>query len=61
MWKKEMEIWEMATCVKMPKRAPIVFLSLEGKAREAVFKLDIVALNSKDGMEKVYEKWQGMQ
>ena len=33
-----------------------MFLSLEGKAREAVLELDIAALNSKDGMEKVYEK-----
>ena len=46
----------MATCVEKAKRTPIVFLSLEGKAREAVLELDIVALNSKDGMEKVYEK-----
>ena len=46
----------MATCVEKAKRAPLVFLSQEGKAREAVFELDIAAFNSKDGMEKVYEK-----
>ena len=51
-----MQIWEMATCVKKAKQALILFLSQEGKAREAVLKLDIVALNSDDGMEKVYEK-----
>ena len=55
-WKKEMQIWEMAMCVKKAKRALIVFLSLERKAREAILELNIVALNSKDGMEKVYEK-----
>ena len=55
-WKKEMQIWEMVTCVKKAKRVLIVFLSLEGKAREAALELDIVALNSKDGMEKVFEK-----
>ena len=55
-WKKEMQIWEMATCVEKVKRALIMFLSLEGKAREAVLELDIAVLNSKDGMEKVYEK-----
>ena len=43
-------------CVKKEKRTPIVFLSLEKKAREAVLELDIVALNSEDGMEKVYGK-----
>ena len=42
--------------VEKAKRAPIVFLSFEGKAREAVLELDIAALNSEDGMEKVYEK-----
>ena len=51
-----MQIWEMATCVKKVKCALIVFLLLEGKAREAVLELDNTALNSKGGMEKVYEK-----
>ena len=55
-WKKEMQIWEMARCVKKAKWALIMFLSLEGRAREAVLDLDVVTLNSKDGMEKVYEK-----
>ena len=55
-WKKKMQIWEMATCVEKAKRAFIVLLSLERKAREAVLELDIAVLNSKDGMEKVYEK-----
>ena len=51
-----MQIWEMATCVKKAKWVPIVFPSPEGKARKAVLELDIAALNSEDGMEKVYEK-----
>ena len=51
-----MQIWEMAMCVEKVKRALIVFLSLEGKAREAVLELDIAALNSEDGMKKVSEK-----
>ena len=55
-WKKEMQIWDLATCVEKEKCAPIVFLSLEGKAREAVLELDIMVLNSEDRMEKVYEK-----
>ena len=55
-WKKEMQIWKMAMCVEKVKWALIVFLSLEVKARKAVLELDIVALNSEDEMEKVYEK-----
>ena len=51
-----MQIWEMAMCVEKAKCAPIVFLSLEGKAREAVLELDIAAPNFEDGMEKVYKK-----
>ena len=34
----------------------IVFLSLEGKAREAVLELDSAVLNSEDGMKNLYEK-----
>ena len=55
-WKKEMQMWEIATCVEQAKQALTVFLSQKGKAREAVLELNIVALNSEDGMEKVYEK-----
>ena len=55
-WKKEMQIWEVAMCVEKEKRALIVFLSMEGKAREAVLELDIASLNSEDEKEKVYEK-----
>ena len=47
---------EMATCVDKAKQTLIAFLSMEGKAREAVLELNIVALNPKDGMEKFYEK-----
>ena len=38
------------------KRALIVFLSLKGKAREAILELDTVVLNSEDEMKKLYEK-----
>ena len=55
-WKKEMQIWEMVTSLDKTKRAPIVFSSLEGKAREAILELDTVLLNSEDGMKNLYEK-----
>ena len=41
-WKKEMQIWEMATSLDKTERASIVFLSLEGKTREAILELDTV-------------------
>ena len=56
-WKKEMQTWERAMCVKKAKHALIVFLSQEGKAREAVLVLDIAILNSEDGLEKMQEKF----
>ena len=55
-WKKEMQIWELVTSLYKTKRAPIVFLSLKGKAREAILELDIAVLNSEDGMKNLYEK-----
>ena len=48
--------WELATSMDKTKRALMVFLSLEGTAREAVLELDTAVLNSEDGMKKLYEK-----
>ena len=53
---KKIQIWELATSLDKTKRALIVFLSLEGKAREAVLELDTEVLNSEDGMKNLYEK-----
>ena len=55
-WRKEMKIWELVTSLDKTKRALLVFLSLEGTAREAVLELDTAVLNSEDGMKKLYEK-----
>ena len=55
-WKKEMKIWELVTSLDKTKRALMVILSLEGKAREAVLELDTAVLNSEDGIKKLYEK-----
>jgi hypothetical protein len=38
-WKKEIEIWQLATEVKKEKPAAMIFLSLKGKSREAVLEL----------------------
>ena len=55
-WKKEMQVWELATILENHRWAPVVLLSLVGKAREAVLELDIATLNADDGMEKLYQK-----
>ena len=48
--------WELATSLDIPRRAPVVFLSLEGKASEAASELNIATLNVDDDMKKLYEK-----
>ena len=50
-WRKEMKIWELVISLDKSKRALMMFLSLEGIAKEAVLELD-----SEDGMKKLYEK-----
>ena len=55
-WRKEMEIWEMATNVPPKKRAPTVFLGLTGKAREAILEMELSLLNTDDGLNHLYEK-----
>ena len=52
-WGKEMKIRELVTSLDKAKRAFMVLLSLEGKAREAVLELDTAVLNSEDGMKKL--------
>ena len=47
-WKKEMQVWELATTLENHRRAPIVLLS--------VLELDIATLNADDGIEKLYQK-----
>ena len=56
MWKKEMILWEMSTNLDKKKRAPTIFLTLEGKAREAILEMDPNLLNKDDGMEQLYAK-----
>ena len=51
-----MVLWEMATSVDKKKMAPTVFLTLTGKAREAVLEMNADELNAEDGMTKLYAK-----
>ena len=55
-WRKEMVLWEMATNVEKKKMAPTVFLTLTGKAREAVLEMEAATLNENDGLEKLFTK-----
>ena len=55
-----MTLWEMATNFVAKKRAPTVYLSLAGKARDAVLDIDPSELNAEDGMSKIYQKLDGL-
>ena len=51
-----MKFWEHATNVALKKRAATVFLTLQGKAREAILEIDPDSLNVDTGMALLYEK-----
>ena len=55
-WRKEMVLWQMATNVEKKKMAPTVFLTLTGKAREAVLEMEAAQLNEDDGLTKLFTK-----
>ena len=55
-WRKEMKFWEQTTNVKAAQRASVVFLSLTGKAREAVLEMEPEDLNVETGLTLLYAK-----
>ena len=63
-WKKEVSIWKLATDVKKERQAAMIFLSLEGKSREAVLELDENVIGAEDGsgvqavMDKLDTLWK---
>ena len=55
-WLKEVKIWQCFTDISVDKQAPAIFLTLEGKAREAVLELEIEKLNSNTGVANLIKK-----
>ena len=55
-WRKEMVFWEHATNVDKKKRVATIFMTLTGKAREAILELSPRDLNEEDGLSKLYNK-----
>ena len=55
-----MKFWELATNISAKKRAAVVFLTLTGKAREAVLEVDPEQFDADDGLTKLYEKLDGL-
>ena len=55
-WLKEIKIWQAFTDLADIKQGPAIFLTLEGRAREAVLELEIAKISSKDGVNNIIEK-----
>ena len=48
-WKKEIAVWEAFTDLEASRRAPAIFLTLEGQARDAVIEMEISEMKHADG------------
>ena len=55
-WKNDLEIWETFTDLSKSKQGPAVYLSLTGKAREAVRDIKAAQLNIEDGLQVIIQK-----
>ena len=59
-WKREIKIWEAFTSLPDEKKAPAIFMTLIGEAREAVLNMDIEKLTDKLGVKYLIEELDKM-
>ena len=55
-WLKEIKIWQTFTDLTKPKQGPAIFLTLEGKSREAVLELDVEEISCEGGVNNIITK-----
>ena len=55
-WTKEIKICQIFTDLPKEKQGPAIYLTLAGKAREAVLELDIEMLNDDSGVNNVLKR-----
>ena len=55
-WIHEIEMWQLVTTIEKAKQGPLVYRSLQGKARKACQALSIEELGSEDGLAKLVAK-----
>ena len=55
-WLKEIEIWQAFTTLTASKQGPAIFLTLEGRAREAVLELEVKAISAETGVKAITDK-----
>ena len=59
-WQKEIKIWQAFTDLPAGKQGPGIFLTLEGRSREAVLELDVAKISAADGVKTIIEKLDGL-
>ena len=58
-WENEIKVWQLATDVPKERQAPILFLSLDEKIRQACASVsNDEQLSAEDGWEKLLKKLQ---
>ena len=55
-WLYELELWRLVTELSKEKQGPVLFLSLNGKVRQACASLSKEELNKEDGLDKLVKK-----
>ena len=55
-WKNDMAVWALCTKEEKKRLGPLVYLSLQGDARDAVRDVPLESLSQDDGLNKVIEK-----
>ena len=55
-WKNDVEVWQCYTKEEPKRQGPAVYLSLKGKAREAVRGLSVASLRENNGVEVILNK-----
>ena len=53
---KEIKIWQTFTDLAVKKQGPAIFLTLEGRAREAVLELDVDKISAESGVQEIINK-----
>lgn len=55
-WKNDVEVWQCFTKEEPKRQGPAVYLSLKGKAREAVRAISVNDLKGDDGVQVILQK-----
>ena len=55
-WVRLVNIWTKLTDLEPERQGPTLFMSLSGKALEAILELDDKDISSKDGVKLIVEK-----